>query len=254
MIDLLELNDLKVWFGGIKAVDGVSLTVRRGSIYSLVGPNGSGKTTLINAISRVTHVTDGAIRFDGHDITNAKSFKVGRLGLARTFQGIRLVQTLTVLENVMLGVDYRLWRRDGSRRPAWSRSAQKEIEERAYAALERVGIGAFAKRFPGELSYGSQRRVEIGRGMAGDPALLLLDEPVAGMNQAERAEIADLLLGIKEDGVTQLLVEHDLRMVIDLSDHLFVANFGKLIAEGEPEATAALPQVVEAYLGRRGVS
>lgn len=252
MSNLLDLDDVKVWFGGIKAVDGITLNIREGQIYGVVGPNGSGKTTLINAISRVGPVTGGVISFDGHDVTKAKSFRVGRLGLARTFQGIRLVQTLTVLQNVMLGVDYRLKNADGTPRRAWSRAAQKEIEERAYAALERVGIGQHAQRLPGELSYGSQRRVEIGRGIAGEPKMLLLDEPVAGMNRTERAEIAELLTSLRQDGITQLLVEHDLRMVLDLSDHLFVMNFGKLIAEGEPEETASLPEVVEAYLGHRG--
>lgn len=251
MSALLELDDVKVWFGGVKAVDGVSLTINEGLIHGVVGPNGSGKTTLINAISRVTHVTAGAISFDGKDVTRARPFEVGRLGLARTFQGIRLVPTLTVLENVMLGVDYRLRRSDGRLRLAWSRSAQRLIEERAYAALERVGIAHQAKRRPDELSYGSQRRVEIGRGIAGSPRLLLLDEPVAGMNKQERAEIAELLVSLKDDGVTQLLVEHDLRMILDVSDHLFVANFGRLIAEGAPEETASRPEVREAYLGHR---
>jgi len=252
MTDLLVVDDVKVWFGGVKAVDGISLTIREGLIHGVVGPNGSGKTTLINAISRVTPVTAGSIFLDDADVTTARSFRVGRLGLARTFQGIRLIPTLTVLQNVMLGVDYRLmWPEGEHPRPVWTRVAHRQILARAEAALERVGIAHTAKKLPGELSYGSQRRVEIGRAIAGNPRLLLLDEPVAGMNKRERVEIADLLLSLKADGITQLLVEHDLRMVLDVSDHLFVANFGKLIAEGEPEMTASRPEVVEAYLGHR---
>lgn len=255
MSHLLSLDDVKVWFGGVKAVDGISLTIEEGKLYGLVGPNGSGKTTLINAISRVTSITSGQITLDGVDVSRKGAFQVGRAGLARTFQGIRLVPGLTVLENVMLGADYRLPHgENASAARPWSRAGQRAITERAREALEHVGMGRHARTVPGQLSYGSQRRVEIARAIAGNPRLLLLDEPVAGMNKTERAEIAEVLLSLKARGVTQLLVEHDLGMVLNLSDHLFVANFGRLIADGDPEEAAARPEVVEAYLGtgRRG--
>lgn len=252
MTALLEVCDLKVWFGGVKAIDGVSLTVTAGKIFGIVGPNGSGKTTLINAISRVGPVSDGRIEFDGTDITTNRPFEVYRLGMARTFQGIRLVGSLSVLENVMLGADYRTSGKPTGRTPKRRSSAvQQEVRSRAEHALERVGMANRRAALPGQLSYGSQRRVEIARAIAGDPDLLLLDEPVAGMNAGERAEIADLLLMLRQDGITQILVEHDLRLVLNVTDYLYVANFGKFIAHGEPESTAAQPDVVEAYLGHR---
>lgn len=252
MNPILTVDDVKVWFGGIKAVDGISMTIEEGKLYGVVGPNGSGKTTLINAISRVTPITAGRIELDGVDVSRSKAFQVARSGMARTFQGIRLVPSLTVLANVMLGADYRLAHGENATDAApWSRAGQRAIIERAEAALERVGMLEHARVLPGQLSYGSQRRIEIARAIAGNPRLLLLDEPVAGMNKGERAEIAELLRSLKADGITQLLVEHDLRMVLDLSDYLFVANFGRLIAEGDPEEAASRPEVVEAYLGHR---
>lgn len=255
MTTIMQTDEVRVWFGGVKAVDGISLSIEEGRIYGLVGPNGSGKTTLINAISLVTPVTGGTISFDGQDVTKRRPYDVGRRGLARTYQGIRLIPTLSVLQNVMLGADNRVSlvqnSAERSRLPRWLRIDQHSVKEAAAAALERVGLSHTAGALPGSLSYGMQRRVEIARAIAGQPRLLLLDEPVAGMNGAERREIAALLASLRDDGITQLLVEHDLRMVLELSDHLFVANFGQLIAEGDPAATAADPDVMRAYLGHR---
>jgi ABC-type branched-subunit amino acid transport system ATPase component len=171
--------------------------------------------------------------------------------MSRTFQGIRLLPTLTVRENVMLGADSLVpvsgppWRRHAGRARAVAAASDE--------AIERLSLGSFVNTYPTSLSYGTQRRVEIARSLAGNPSLLLLDEPVAGMNRGEREEIAAIVRTLREQGLTQLLIEHDLRMIQDLSDHMFVMNFGRLVAEGEPRATAGLPVVQEAYLGRKRV-
>lgn len=234
MTALLALDDVRVWFGGVKAVDGVTATVQRGLLCGIVGPNGSGKTTLINAISGVCRVTDGRIDFDGTDVRRCPPHELNRRGLARTFQAIRLLPTLSVRENVLLGAD---------------RAPRAHAERATDEAIERLGLGAVVARRPHELSYGHQRRVEIARALAGEPTLLLLDEPVAGMNREERDGIAAILDGLRRDGLTQVIIEHDLRMLLGLCDHLLVMSSGQLIAEGDPRATAALPVVQEAYLG-----
>jgi branched-chain amino acid transport system ATP-binding protein len=248
---LLSLTDLKVHFGGVKAVDGVSLELEPGRLYGLVGPNGSGKTTLVNAISRLVPLSGGTIAFTGRDITRAAPHTVSRAGMSRTFQGIRLLPTLTVRENIMLGADALL----GGDGPRWRRGAgrSRAVAAAADGAIERLELAAVSGLYPTSLSYGAQRRVEIARSLVGKPSLLLLDEPVAGMSREERAEISTIVRSLREEGLTQLLIEHDLRMIQELSDHMFVMNFGRLVAEGEPRTTAALPVVQEAYLGRKHV-
>lgn len=247
MTTLLELKDVKVWFGGVKAVDGVSLSLDSGHLHALVGPNGSGKTTLVNAMSSLVKPTAGSIFLDGQDITEAGPHEVYRRGLARTFQGIRLIEELTVRENVLLGLDSRALTR--SERPRGKRQRQLADE-----ALERLGVQDFAETSPAALPYGMQRRVEIARAVASDPVVLLLDEPVAGMSAGERQDIAGVLATLRDDGLTMLLIEHDLQFVLSLSDHMFVLNFGQLLADGEPAATAELPAVQEAFLGRKHVT
>ena len=233
---LLTLDDVKVHFGGVKAVDGITLDLEPGKLYGIVGPNGSGKTTLINAISRFVHLTDGDITLDGTRVSGFKPFQVGRHGVARTFQAIRLLPTLTVRENVLMAVD-----------------RKKGAEKAADAALERLHLTEIAGEYPDNLPYGTRRRIEIARAIAPEPKLLMLDEPIAGMNREERAEIAEIMKSLRDDGLTQLLIEHDLRIVLNTCDHIFVMNFGKKVAEGPPHATAALPVVQEAYLGRKHV-
>ncbi len=242
---LLELDEVKVHFGGVKAVDGVCLNLEPGKLYGIVGPNGSGKTTLINAISRQVHLTGGKIAFDGAEISGLPAHAVSRAGLARTFQSIRLLPTLTVRENVLLAVDPRngSWKTRGA--------ARRRAAEAADAALERLHLTRVAGESPANLPYGTQRRAEIARAVAARPKLLMLDEPIAGMNREERNEIAEIMKSLRDDGLTQLLIEHDLRVVLNACDHLFVMNFGRLVAEGAPLETAALPEVQEAYLGRR---
>jgi ABC-type branched-subunit amino acid transport system ATPase component len=246
----ISIEDVRVHFGGVRAVDGVSFEVSAGQLCGLVGPNGSGKTTLLNAISGVGPLTSGRIRIADLDMSGRQPHQVFREGLARTFQAIRLLPSLTVRENVLLGADRagaagRMW--SPRQRAAWSR----RTGEAADAAIDRLGLASVAHNLPDGLSYGTQRRVEIARALASGPTVLLLDEPVAGMNRAERDEIAEILASLRaQDGLTQVLIEHDLRMILALCDHLVVLNFGKLIAEGEPTSTASDPAVQEAYLGR----
>lgn len=236
---LLALDDVKVWFGGVKAVDGVSLELAAGCLHGLVGPNGSGKTTLVNAMSRLAPLTAGRVRLGGEDVSRWTPHRVYRAGLARTFQGIRLLPELSVRENVALGADEKERGRSG-----------KSADD----ALRRLDLAPFAHLRPGALPYGTQRRVEIARALAGAPQLLLLDEPVAGMNSAERGEIAEVLRQLRRDGLAMLLIEHDLQFVLDLSDDLFVLNFGRLIAAGDPKEVAADERVREAYLGKKHVA
>ncbi len=252
--DVLTVDDAKVWFGGVRAVDGVTLRIEPGKLYGLVGPNGSGKTTLINAISGQTALTGGRIAFAGRDIASIATDRLSRAGIARTFQAIKLVPRLTVRENVLLGAD-RVQRPRGAAsgasgwraRRALRRAAQHDVDE----ILERLDLGPLARQHPEGLPYGTQRRVEIARALASRPRLLLLDEPIAGMSGQERDEIAAVIRRLREDGLTQVLIEHDLQMILRNCDHLFVLNFGRCVAEGPPEETARLPIVQEAYLGRR---
>jgi ABC-type branched-subunit amino acid transport system ATPase component len=245
MTAILELRDIKVRFGGVKAVEGVSLALEPGHLHALVGPNGSGKTTVVNTMSRLVTPTAGQVFLDGQDVTAAGPHEVYRRGLARTFQGIRLVEGLTVRENVLLGVQ--------ELPAARSRAGRRRAAEAADEALERMDVHHVAQVAPAALPYGVQRRVEIARAVAGAPKILLLDEPVAGMSAGERQEISAVLGRLRDDGMTMLLIEHDLRFVLGLSDHLFVLNFGQLLAAGDPAATAALPAVQEAFLGRKHV-
>jgi ABC-type branched-subunit amino acid transport system ATPase component len=244
---LLTANDVKVHFGGVKAVDGISLALQPGKLHGVVGPNGSGKTTLFNAISRFVPLTAGSIDFDGTEVARMRPHEVGRAGLARTFQSIRLLPTLTVRENVLLAVDGR----EPAVLPAARRKRRQKAAAAADGALEKLELTKLRDDYPASLPYGTQRRVEIARAVAAEPRLLLLDEPIAGMNREERAEIARILCTLRDGGLTMLLVEHDLRTVLAVSDHIFVMNFGRCVAEGPPRETALRPEVQEAYLGKR---
>lgn len=249
----LDVEDVRVWFGGVKAVDGISLTVAAGKVHGVVGPNGSGKTTLVNAISGLQPLTGGRLELDGTDLTGSPADIVSRAGVARTFQSIKLIPTLTVRENVLLGADG-LTAESVPGRDLFGRSARRRATtataQATDEALERLEIGHLADRGPEELSYGTRRRIEIARALAARPTLLLLDEPLAGMNRGERADVAGMIRRLGDEGLTLLVVEHDLRTLLGICDHLFVMNFGRLIAEGPPRETAAGPEVQEAYLGR----
>lgn len=254
MTQLLELRDVDVHFGGVRAVDQLSLAIEQGRTYGLVGPNGSGKSTLLGAVSRLTPTTGGALFFRGTEYTHRPPQVMAREGIGRTFQTVRLIPTLSVLQNVALGADaavagtgiWRPWLL-----PRWLRRVERRVLDTAEQALERLGIQDFRHRLPTELSYGAQRKVEIARSIAARPTLLLLDEPTAGMTNAERAEIVEVIATLRAEGMTQLLVDHDVDMIVTAADHLFVMNTGRLIASGAPAEVVQLPVVHEAYLGKR---
>ena len=259
---VLELRDVAVHFGGVKAVDGITMKLQPGLIYGIIGPNGSGKTTLIGAITRLTQLTRGEMLFDGESITAVRPSRLVDLGVARTFQTVRLLPDLTVQQNIQLGADARPGKA-AEEGPAARRDLLAQLKSFAglgaappppavASAIARTGLDGFEAYYPTELSYGTQRRVEIARAMAMNPRLLLLDEPTAGMNQAERHEISALMRDMRSEGsLCQLLVEHDVQMMIDTCDYVFAMNTGKLIAEGEPREVVQNPLVQEAYLGRK---
>lgn len=236
---LLEIDDLAIHFGGVHAVDGVSLSLEEGGIYGILGPNGSGKSTLLGAVSRLTRMTRGTLRFRGRPYHARPAHQVARLGIARTFQTARLLEERTVRDNVLLGLT------------AAGRAERRRAAAAVDEVLDRIGIEAIARARPGQLSYGMQRRVEIARAIVGKPQLLLLDEPTAGMNGAERDEVSDLMRSLRDEGLTQFIVEHDVQMMVDVCDHLFAMNFGKLIASGKPDDVVRDPAVRESYLGRQ---
>lgn len=254
MTVLLEVNEAHVHFGGVRAVDGVSFKIEAGVLYGLVGPNGSGKSTLLGALSRMTNMTGGRIEFEGKHYTRAPLPGVARMGISRTFQAVRLLPERTVLENVMLGGDARVFGRSilASWLLPWrTRRQERQCREDAMAAVERLELKGLERRTVGLLPYGTQRRVEIARALCAKPKLLLLDEPTAGMARTERDEIGGVMKELQAEGLTQVLVEHDMQMITDVCDYVFCMNFGKLISEGAPELVVTDPVVQEAYLGKR---
>lgn len=236
----LEITGLGKHFGGLKALDGIDLAVRRGTVHALIGPNGSGKSTFINVATGLYRPTAGRIVLAGRDITGLAPHIRTRLGLARTFQNIRVFRGMTVLENVMIGAERP--GNDIAENPA-------RVVARALAALEFVGLRADANRLVGTLSYGFQRYVEIARALAGGPHVLLLDEPAAGLNLTEKHALGLLLRRLKGHGLTILIVDHDMNLVEQVADHITVLNFGRRIADGGPREVLGHPDVIAAYLG-----
>lgn len=237
---ILELRNVQKHFGGVKAVDGLDIEVQRGTVHALIGPNGSGKTTSLNVLNGIYMATAGAILVDGIDITRMSPHDRAAQGVGRTFQNIRLFPALTVLENVMIGAQ----RENNPIAPTGA-----ALRERALSALEFVGMAERAHDIVKGLPYGHQRLVEIARALAGHPKLLLLDEPAAGLNQTEKQALVGLLKRLRGHGLTIFLIEHDMRLIMQVSDRISVLNFGRKIAEGTPQEIMKHPEVIKAYLG-----
>ena len=248
---MLKLKDVTIKFGGLTAVNQVNAEISKGSIFGLIGPNGAGKTTLFNIISGVYAPTSGSVIFNGKEIQGTAPYKVNQMGISRTYQNINLFKKMSVLENVKVGChsisDSGLL--DSVLRTKSQRAEEKAIEEKSLEILNFMELGDKANYKASNLSYGEQRRLEISRALASDPELIILDDPAAGMNGKEKEELTETIRKINEKGITVLLVEHDMKLVMNVTDTICVLNYGKKIALGEPAYIQSNPAVIEAYLG-----
>lgn len=248
---LLEVEDLRLQFGGVKAVDGLSMSVHEGEIVSMIGPNGAGKTSAFNCITGFYRPTSGKITFLGESIIRARPSRITTMGMARTFQNLRLFREMSVLDNVKTAMHAQLpqhWYDAFLHTPRFRRT-EADCHAHAKAWLEFVGFEGDDRLYVGQLPYGSQRKVEIARALASSPKILLLDEPAAGLNHNEMRSLVDLIRRIRDLGVSVVLIEHDMGLVMDISERIIVLNYGAEIADGTPEQIRSNPLVIEAYLG-----
>ena len=247
----LVVNNLSKQFGGVKAVQEVSFTIKGGTVHSVIGPNGAGKTTLFNLITGIYTPTQGEISFEGSAVAGEPPYELARLGMSRTFQNLQVFFNMTAIENVMVGAHLRLAQGllasvlhlPGLRR------ADRACRDEAAGLMDFVGVGKYRAAHASQMSYGALKRLEIARALAARPKMILLDEPAAGLNDTETHEIEALIRKIADSGVTVVLVEHDMKLVMNLSDHILVLDYGKKLAEGTAAEVRANPDVIAAYLG-----
>ena len=252
MSALLEIREASKAFGGVQAVTRVDLEAQKGEILSVIGPNGAGKTTVLNMISGFYHPDTGRIALEGHDVTDLSPSRIAELGIARTFQNIALFRGMTVLDNLMLGRHVHMKTGVLGAFAYWGFAQKEEVEHRRRVEdiIDFLRIQDLRRRPTGSLAYGLQKRVELGRALALDPKILLLDEPMGGCNHEEKEDMARFVLDVNEEwGVTVILIEHDMGVVMDISDRVAVLDMGQKIAEGTPDEVRANPRVIKAYLG-----